>query len=101
MLSYLLFLFLAKDGVTKVLDVLVKSLSGAVSVRKTVCKMQKKKGEKKPFMQQQRGFFFFFLAFSLFYFPSFLNSFFFSFVYSLAKQLVLVGCTLLIEKRRA
>ena len=59
MLSYLLFLFLAKDGVTKVLDVLVKSLSGAVSVRKTVCKKQKKKGEKKPFMQQQRGFFFF------------------------------------------
>lgn len=62
MLSYLLFLFLAKDGVTKVLDVLVKSLSGAVSVRKTVCKKQKKKGEKKPFMQQQRGFFFFWIG---------------------------------------
>ena len=60
MLSYLLFLFLAKDGVTKVLDVLVKSLSGAVSVRKTVCKEEKKRGEKKPFMQVQRGFFFFF-----------------------------------------
>ena len=40
------------------------------------------------------------LSFSLFYLLSFLNSFFF-FVYSLAKQLVLVGCTLLIEKRRA
>lgn len=58
MLSYLLFLFLAKDGVAKVLDVLVKSLSGAVSVRKTVCKKQKKKGEKSLLCSSNEVFFF-------------------------------------------